>query len=65
MTTTTTKYTIDHLLAALQIIEDMKEIPFLISANTRDVLMDMGLDMGQATTIECAASVIHELGIEI
>ena len=67
MTTTATKteYTIDHLLTALQVIEDMKETQYLISAVTRDTLMDMGLDMGQATTIECAASVINELGIEI
>ena len=39
-----------HLLAALQIIEAMKETPFLISANARDVLMDMGLSSSAHAT---------------
>ncbi len=63
--TATVPYNIDHLLTALQVIEDMKETPYLTSAVIRDTLMDMGLDMPDATTIECAASVINELGIEI
>ena len=63
--TTTVPYNIDHLLTALQVIEDMKETPYLTSAVIRDTLMDMGLDMPDATTIECAASVINELGVEI
>ena len=64
-TATKTDYTIDHLLTALQVIEDMQETPYLTSAVIRDTLIDMGLDMPDATTIECAASVINELGIEI
>lgn len=64
-TATKTEYTIDHLLTALQVIEEMQDTPWITSAAIRDTLMDMGLDMGQATTIECAACVIDELGIEI
>lgn len=63
--TTTTEYTIDHLLTALEVIEEMRDAPWSASAAVRDTLMGMGLDMGQATTIECAASVIDELGVEI
>jgi len=63
--TSTVPYNIDHLLTALQVIEDMQETPYLTSAVIRDTLMDMGLDMPDATTIECTATVINELGIEI
>lgn len=64
-TTTKTEYTIEHLLTALQVIEEMPDTPWNIPAAIRVTLMDMGLDMGQATTIECTAFVIDELGIEI
>jgi len=62
---TKTEYTIDHLLTALLVIKEMENTPWITSAAIRDTLMDMGLDMGQATIMECAAMVIDELAIEI
>ena len=64
-TATKTEYTIDHLLTALHVLEEMQDTPWIASAAVRETLMDMGLDMPDATTIECAASVINELGVEI
>ena len=64
-TATKTEYTIDHLLTALHVFEEMQDTPWIASAAVRETLMDMGLDMGDATTIECTAYVINELGIEI
>ena len=63
--TSTTEYTIDHLITAVDIITDANVPDYLNSAVIRDRLMDMGLDMPTATTIECAAMVMTDLGIDL
>ena len=64
-TATTTEYTIDHLITAVDIITDANIPGYIQSTVIRDRLMAMGLDMPTATTIECAATVITDLGIDL
>ena len=64
-TATTTEYTIDHLITAVDIITDANIPDYLNSAVIRDRLMDMGLDMPTATSIECAATVMTDLGVDL
>ena len=64
-TATKTKYTVEHLLTALNMQEEMKDAPYLAATATVDELMEMGLSVSDAAIINSAASVLYELGIEI
>ena len=64
-TITKTKYTVEHLLTALHLQEQMKDAPYLAAAATVDELIEMGLSISDAAIINSAAVVLYELGIEI
>ena len=64
-TATKTEYTVEHLLTALNLQEEMKDVPYLAAAATVDELMEMGLSVSDAAIINSAAVVLYELGIEI
>ena len=64
-TITKTEYTVEHLLTALHMQEEMKNAPYLAAAATVDELMEMGLSVSDAAIINSAAVVLYELGIEI
>ena len=64
-TATKTEYTVEHLLTALNMQEEMKDAPYLAATATVDELMEMGLSVSDAAIINSAAVVLYELGIEI